>query len=146
MVKRTTNNYNYQYPQRDKEIIDRISDPNYEVGNYTLPKNASAKDKFKYGICQTILKHKQKNHISYQVISQQIGLPFAKTMDILKGRVNNFNLTELKNYLERIQPKIRKDRNTIKITENFADNLSFREQNTLLILKVYYNINLNEYN
>ena len=102
MVKRTINNYNYQYPKRDKEIVDLISDPNYEVGNYILLKNASVEDKLKYEICQTILKYQQKKHISYQEFSQQIGLPFAKTMDILKGRVNNFNLTELVNYFKKL--------------------------------------------
>jgi hypothetical protein len=102
MVKKIINNYNYQYPKRDKEIIDKISNPNYKAGNYILPKNASIEDKLKYEICQTILKYQQKNHISYQEISQQIGLSFAKTMDILKGRVNIFNLTELVNYFKKL--------------------------------------------
>jgi predicted XRE-type DNA-binding protein len=102
MVKKTLNNYNYQYPKGDKEIIAKISNPNYEVGNYVLPANASVEDKFKYEICQTILKYQQENQISYPEISQQIDLPFAKTMSILKGRINNFTLTELVNYLEKL--------------------------------------------
>jgi len=101
MAKRLNNN-NYQYPERDKEIIAKISNPNYEVGNYILPENASMEDKFKYEICQTILKYQQENQIFYQEISQQIDLPFAKTMSILKGRINNFTLTELVNYLEKL--------------------------------------------
>ncbi|CAG8659215.1 38313_t:CDS:10 [Gigaspora margarita] len=90
------------YEKGDKEIIEKISNPNYEVGNYILPKNASMEDRFKHEICQTILKYQQESQISYQEISRQIGLPFAKSMNILKGRINNFTLTELVNYLEKL--------------------------------------------
>ena len=101
MAKRLNNN-NYQYPSRDKEIIAKLSDPNYEVGNYILPEDASVEDKFKYEICQTILAYQQGNKISYQEIARQIDLSFAKTMNILKGRINNFTLNELVNYLEKL--------------------------------------------
>jgi predicted XRE-type DNA-binding protein len=102
MAKKVLNNYNYQYPQGDKEIIDKISNPNYEVGTYILPKKASVEEKIKYEICQTILKYQQENQISYQEISQQIDFSFAKTMNVLKGRINDFNLNELVNCLEKL--------------------------------------------
>ena len=101
MAKRLNNN-NYQYPERDKEIIAKISDPNYEVGNYILPENASVEDKFKYEICQTILTYQQENKIAYEKLTQQLDLPFAKTMSILKKRINNFTLKELVSYLEKL--------------------------------------------
>ena len=102
MTKKVLNNNNYQYPERDKEIIAKISDPNYEVGSYVLPENASVEDKFKYEICQTILTYQQENKIAYEKLVQQLGLPFAKTMSILKKRVDNFTLKELVNYLEKL--------------------------------------------
>jgi len=102
VAKRVLNNNNYQYPERDKEIIAKISNPNYEVGNYILPENASVEDKFKYEICQTILTYQQASKISYSEITQQLDLPFAKTMGILKKRINNFTLKELVSYLERL--------------------------------------------
>jgi len=101
MAKRLNNN-NYQYPERDKEIIAKISNPNYEVGNYILPENASMEDKFKYEICQTILTYQQENKIAYEKLAQQLDLPFAETMALLKKRVDNFTLKELVNYLEKL--------------------------------------------
>src|SRR5881396_3348599 len=101
MVKRI-NNSNYQYPRRDKEIIAKISNPNYEVGNYILPANASVADKFKYEICQTILTYQQQNKISYEKLTRQIDLSFARTMNILKSRINDFTLNELVDYLEKL--------------------------------------------
>src|SRR5256885_7443722 len=102
MAKRIINNNSYQYPERDKEIINKISDPNYEVGNYVLPENASVEEKIKYEICQTILTYQQENKVSYQEIARQVDLPFAKTMSILKGKINDFTLKELVNYLEKL--------------------------------------------
>jgi hypothetical protein len=95
MVKRVLNNNNYQYPSRDKEIIDKLSDLDYKVGNYILPENASIEDKFKYEICQTILTYQQEIKISYEKLTQQLDLPFAKTMSVLKKRIKNFTLKEL---------------------------------------------------
>lgn len=100
MVKRLSNNY--QYPERDKEIIAKISDPNYEVGEYVLPEDASVEDKFKYEICQTILTYQQENKIAYQKIAQQLKLPFTEAMALLKKRINNFTLKELVSYLEKL--------------------------------------------
>src|ERR1700722_235974 len=102
VIKRVLNNNNYQYPSRDKEIIAKISDPNYEVGNYVLPENASIEDKFKYEICQTILTYQQENKIAYEKLAQQLGLPFTEAMALLKKRINNFTLKELVNYLEKL--------------------------------------------
>lgn len=101
MAKRVINN-NYQYPERDKEIIAKISDLNYEVGNYVLPENASVEEKIKYEICQTILTYQQENKVSYKKLTQYLELPFAKTMGILKRRIDNFTLKELVNYLEKL--------------------------------------------
>jgi predicted XRE-type DNA-binding protein len=101
MAKRLNNN-NYQYPERDKEIIVKISNPNYEVGNYILPENSSIEDKFKYEICQTILTYQQENKIAYRELAQQLELPFAEAMALLKKRINHFTLTDLVNYLEKL--------------------------------------------
>jgi predicted XRE-type DNA-binding protein len=101
MVKRI-NNHSYQYPSGDKEIIAKISNPNYEVGNYILPANASVADKFKYEICQTILTYQQQSKISYEELARRIDLSFARAMNILKGRINDFDLDELVSCLEKL--------------------------------------------
>src|SRR5436190_22219142 len=96
------NNHSYQYPKEDQEIIAKLSDPNYEVGDCILPNDASLEDRFKYEICQTILHYQQEHKIVYEKLVQQLDLPFAKAMQILKGRINNFTLKELEDYLKRL--------------------------------------------
>ena len=102
MAKKVLNNNSYQYPARDKEIIAKISNPDYEVGSYFLPENASIEDRLKYEICQTILIYQQENKFSHEKLVQQLDLPFAKTMSILKKKINDFTLKELVGYLEKL--------------------------------------------
>ncbi|KLL02206.1 MAG: hypothetical protein MRERC_3c033 [Mycoplasmataceae bacterium RC_NB112A] len=93
---------NYQYPSQDKEIVSKLSDPNYEVGDYILPENTSVEDRIKYEICQTILTYQQENKIDYQKLTQQLNLPPHEVIVLLKKRTKNFTLKELVNYLERL--------------------------------------------
>ena len=47
-----------------EEVIKRLSDPNYEGGNYALPENASELEKSKYEICQKLAHYKRINELS----------------------------------------------------------------------------------
>ena len=40
--------------ETQEETIKRLSDSNYEGGNYALPENASELEKSKYEICQKL--------------------------------------------------------------------------------------------
>ena len=50
---------NIKRKETQEETVKRLSDPNYEGGNYALPENASELEKSKYDICQNIARYKR---------------------------------------------------------------------------------------
>jgi hypothetical protein len=86
-----------------EETIKRLSDPNYEGGNYALPENASELEKSKYEICQNIARYKRINEISLKDLVYELGISLKKLDDILYGRINLLKLDDLANYLGKLQ-------------------------------------------
>ena len=95
---------NYTFPSETelKEIRERTSNPNYPYRNKILPANASGEEKFKYQICQAILVYQQENNLPVEEVAEKIEIPLTKTYDILLGKIKEFNLKELVNYLEKL--------------------------------------------
>jgi hypothetical protein len=85
-----------------EEIIKRLSDPNYEGGNYALPENASKLEKSKYEICQNIARYKRINEVPLKDLVYELGISLKKLDDILYCRVNLLKLDDLANYLEKL--------------------------------------------
>ena len=85
-----------------EEVIKRLSDPNYEGGNYALPENASELEKSKYEICQNIARYKRINELSLKDLSYELGISLKKLDDILYGRINLLKLDDLTVYLEKL--------------------------------------------
>src|SRR5205823_12968570 len=85
-----------------EEIIKRLSDPNYEGGNYALPENASELEKSKYEICQNIARYKRENEISLKNLAYELGISLSKLDNILYCRINLLKLDDLVSYLERL--------------------------------------------
>jgi hypothetical protein len=96
---------NYSFPSEAelKEIREKTSSPNYPYKNKILPVDASAKEKFKYQICQAILVYQQENNLPVEEMAKKIEIPLNKTYDILLGKIKGFQLKELANYLEKLQ-------------------------------------------
>jgi len=67
-----------------------------------LPQNASLADKLKYEICQKILAHQQDNNLTYEQVSQKIGLTLTQTLEILRGNTTIMSLDSLTIYAERL--------------------------------------------
>lgn len=88
--------------ETQEEIIKRLSDPNYEGGNYALPENASELEKSKYEICQNIARYKRVNEISLKDLAYELGISLKKMDDILYCRINLLKLDNLANYLEKL--------------------------------------------
>lgn len=84
------------------ETIKRLSDPNYEGGNYALPENASELEKSKYEICQNIARYKRINEISLKDLAYELEISLKKLDDILYCRINLLKLDDLANYLEKL--------------------------------------------
>jgi predicted XRE-type DNA-binding protein len=85
-----------------EETIKRLSDPNYEGGNYALPENASELEKSKYEICQNIARYKRVNEMSLKDLAYELGISLKRLDDILYGRINFLKLDDLAGYLEKL--------------------------------------------
>lgn len=90
-------------PEEEMErVIKRFSDPNYKRVNIGLMPNASELDKAKYDICQSISRYKRINKLTPAKLAQKIGINQTKTDDILFGRINELDLSELITYTEKL--------------------------------------------
>jgi len=98
------NQENYSFPSKAelKEIREKVSNPNYPYRNKILQANASGEEKFKYQICQAILVYQQENNLPVEEVAEKIEISLTKTYDILLGKIKEFNLKELVNYLEKL--------------------------------------------
>ena len=88
---------------RKEEIIKRLSDPNYEGGNYALPENASELEKSKYEICQSVARYKRINELSLKDLTYELGISPSKLDNVLYCRINLLKLDDLVSYLEKLQ-------------------------------------------
>jgi len=88
--------------ETQEEIIERLSDPNYEGGNYALPENASELEKSKYEICQNIARYKRINEMSLKDLAYELGISLKKLDDILYCRINLLKLDDLASHLEKL--------------------------------------------
>ena len=86
-----------------EETINRLSNSNYEWGNYALSDNANELEKSKYNICQSIARYKRENELSLKDLAYELGISQTKLENILYCRINLFNLDNLANYLEKLQ-------------------------------------------
>ena len=86
-----------------EEIIKRLSDPNYEGGNYALPENASELEKSKYDICQNIARYKRINELSLKDLAYDLGISPSRLDNVLYCRINLLRLDDLASYLEKLQ-------------------------------------------
>ena len=85
-----------------EEIIKRLSDPNYEGGNYALSEKASELEKSKYEICQNIARYKRINEVSLKDLAYELEISLKKLDDILYCRINLLKLDDLASYLEKL--------------------------------------------
>lgn len=88
--------------ETQEEIIKRLSDPNYEWGNYALPENASELERSKYEICQNIARYKRINELSSKNLAYELGISLKRLDDILYCRINLLKLDDLASYLEKL--------------------------------------------
>ena len=88
--------------ETQEEIIKRLSDPNYEGGNYALPENASELEKSKYEICQNIARYKRINELPLKDLAYELGISQSKLDNILYCRINLLKLDDLASYLEKL--------------------------------------------
>ena len=81
-----------------KEVLQEIESPQ-DIGNgsWALPNNATAADKAKYNLCQSILTYQQDNHLTDQQLIHKVNLTQGEIEDILYCRIAKLNLDNLVN-------------------------------------------------
>ena len=94
---------NTKSKETQEEIVKRLSDPNYQGGNYALPENASELEKSKYEICQNIARYQRQNEVSCKDLAYDLGISVNKLDEILYCRINSLKLDNLANYLEKLE-------------------------------------------
>ena len=93
---------NIKRKETQEETVKRLSDPNYEGGNYALPENASELEKSKYDICQNIATYKREGELSSKDLAYELGVSLTKLDNILYCRINLLKLDDLASYLEKL--------------------------------------------
>jgi hypothetical protein len=89
--------------ETQEETIKRLSDPNYQWGNYALPEKASELERSKYEVCQSIARYKRENELNSRDLAYELRISLKKLDDILYCRINLLKLDDLASYLERLK-------------------------------------------
>jgi predicted XRE-type DNA-binding protein len=90
-----------------KRIRDRLSDPHFEGGDFSIPANATKADLAKYEICQLIAKFRREHDLMQKELAERIGVDEPRISDILHGNIQGFTLDRLVSYGEKIFPSLR---------------------------------------
>ncbi|CAI2162909.1 17023_t:CDS:2, partial [Funneliformis geosporum] len=88
----------------ETEIIERLDHKNYEGGNIGLPKNSTLEERTKYRICKTILTYQLKNKLPLEQVAKKLVISEEELYNICRGKINDFSLIRLVNYLEKLVP------------------------------------------
>src|SRR5690349_15794237 len=107
---------NMKRTETQAEIIKRLSDPNYQGGNYALPEHASELEKNKYEICQNIARYQRQNEIPIKDLAYDLGISVNKLDEILYCRINLLKLDNLTHYLEKLNISFH-----LEIDKNFTE-------------------------
>ena len=88
-------------------IRKKLSDPNYEGGNVSLPENATEVDRAKYLICQLIAKYHREHNVTQRELARQLEVDESRISDIFRGKIENFTLDRLLAYVSKLHPNIK---------------------------------------
>ena len=117
----------------DKDIIEKLSDPNYE-GNLGLPSNPTSLQVAKYEICQSILRYKFDNEISTEKLSKEIRLSVPETKELLFCHIHKFTLDRLFSYAANLTIPLQITKSKEKIKRIVSSNSSYRKTSRNILL------------
>ena len=84
------------------QIRQELSAPDYPYKNIGLKENSSAEEKFKYEICQAIVRYQRENNLSGKELGQRINATAQQVHAIVYGWIDCLGLEQLINYLEKL--------------------------------------------
>src|SRR5205085_8332522 len=88
----------------EEEIIERLDSDNYEGGNIGLPENPTLEERTKYKLCKSILAYQLKNKLALEQVAKKLAISEEELYDICRGKINDFSIVRLMNYLEKLTP------------------------------------------
>ena len=88
----------------ESEIIERLDSDNYEGGNIGLPKHPTLEERTKYKLCKSILTYQLKNKLSLEKVAKQLAVSEEELYDICRAKINDFSLSRLMSFVEKLTP------------------------------------------
>jgi hypothetical protein len=86
-----------------KEILAEIERPeNFGKGSWALPVNATYAEKYKYDLCQKVIRFKRENNLSTEEIARKLHLRVEEVENILFCHINKFELENILNHVSLI--------------------------------------------
>lgn len=67
----------------------------------------SVTDQLKYDLCETIIKHLNKEKVSQRKLAKDLGVDPARISDITKYKFQSMTIDKLIEYVEKIEPGIK---------------------------------------
>src|ERR1043166_1673534 len=90
-----------------KEVLRKLTNPNYRGSNLALPEDATITEKFKYEICQSIAHYKLKNKLELEEIADLLNLDKPIMSKLLRCHIELFALDSLITYAEKLTIPLR---------------------------------------
>jgi len=85
-----------------KEVLRKLTNPNYQSSNLALPEDATITEKFKYEICQNIARYKLKNKLELEEMADLLNLDKSSMSKLLRCHIELFTLDSLITYAEKL--------------------------------------------
>src|ERR1044072_5961370 len=85
-----------------KEVLQKLTNPNYQGSSLALPEDATIAEKFKYEICQSIAHYKLKNKLEVEEMADLLNLDKSSMSKLLRCHIELFALDSLITYAEKL--------------------------------------------
>src|SRR6266496_6779325 len=96
------NNHSVFPSQEEFERVVKRAQKSDKRTNFLLPPNATAAEKVKYSLCKTIARYERENKLSEQELAKKLGITHAQVEKILFCHIDELNLEELINFVEKL--------------------------------------------
>jgi predicted XRE-type DNA-binding protein len=75
-------------------------------GSYVLSPNAEPLDRFKYDLCQRIVRYKKANNLTQRQLAKTIGIDEARISEILHYKIWKYSIERLMLYLQKLDNSV----------------------------------------
>ncbi len=95
---------NMAFPKTSE--LDKIRKKLEKVeGTLMLPENPTTLEKFRWDLCQKILRYKRENDLTLEEIGRTLGIDKGKVSKIVRHRIEDFSTDRLIGYVQILYPE-----------------------------------------